>query len=165
MKPIVVAIAAALAVVAPAMTAPISANAQDVSEFDPTDPDLASPEVRAPLEAYLRGHATGDPAAFREAFHPDAVLWGIRADGQLARMTAEEYISRASGSPAEDEAQRLRFIDGIFVNGDLATATITLIYPTVRFADVMTMIRIDGRWWIVNKMFQAYPPPMAVAPL
>ncbi len=46
----------------------------------------------------------------------------------------------------------------------MATATITLIYPTVRFADVMTMIKIDGRWWIINKMFQAYPPPMMVVP-
>ncbi len=109
MKPIIAAIAAvAFATAAPAFLTPNVARAQDMS-----DPAYAPPEVLAPLEAYLRGHATGDPAAFREAFHPDAVLWGIRADGQLARMTAEDYISRASGSPAEDEAKRLRFIDGV----------------------------------------------------
>ena len=32
----------------------------------------ANAAVRAPLEAYLRGHAAGDAAQFRQAFHDDA---------------------------------------------------------------------------------------------
>lgn len=155
MKPLAATFAAiaVLAVTAPALIVPTDARAQHLA-----DPGLADPALRAPLDAYLRGHATGDPAAFREAFHADAVLWGLRADGQLARMTAEQYTSRASGAPAADEAQRRRAIDSIEVNGDLATARITLDYPSVRFVDVMTLIRIEGRWWIINKMFQAHPP-------
>lgn len=153
MKPVVLALAAALAGSTPLLGLPTDARAQQL-----TDVSQADPALRAPLEAYLRGHATGDPAAFREAFHPDAVLWGVRTNGQLVRMTAEQYIGGASGSPAADEARRRRSIDSIEVNGDLATARITLDYPTVRFVDVMTLIRIEGRWWIINKMFQAYPP-------
>lgn len=154
MKPIILALAAALAVTAPLLATHVRAQEQ-VSAAE------ADAALRAPLEAYLRGHATGDPAAFREAFHPEAVLWGIRANGQLARMTAEQYISGASGSPAADEDRRKRSIDSIEVNGEMATARITLDYPTVRFVDVMTLIRIEGRWWIINKMFQAHPPTAA----
>lgn len=153
MKPIILAFAAAMAASASVLATPTDARAQHL--MDAAQADAA---LRVPLEAYLRGHASGDPAAFREAFHPDAVLWGIRADGQLARMTAEQYISRATGTPAADEAQRKRSIDSIEVNGEMATARITLDYPTVRFVDVMTLIRIEGRWWIINKMFQAHTP-------
>ena len=117
-------------------------------------------DVRAPLEAYLRGHATGKPEDFRPAFHPDAQLWGMR-NGTLIRMTSEEYVNRASGSPPADEAQRKRWIESIDVTGDTAVAKIILDYPAVRFTDYMALSRIDGRWVIVNKMFQADPkaPP------
>ncbi len=36
-------------------------------------------------------------------------------------------------------------------------AKIVLDYPTVLFTDYMALSRIDGRWVIVNKMFQAEP--------
>ena len=47
------------------------------------------------------------------------------------------------------------------VTGDTAVAKIILDYPAVRFTDYMALSRIDGRWVIVNKMFQAEPkaPP------
>ena len=72
-------------------------------------------------------------------------------------MTAQEYIGRASGSPPADEAQRRRWIESIDVTGDTAVAKIILDYPSVRFTDYMALSRIDGRWVIVNKMFQAEP--------
>ncbi|MBX9574673.1 MAG: nuclear transport factor 2 family protein [Caulobacteraceae bacterium] len=112
--------------------------------------------VRAPLEAYLRGHATGSQDEFRSAFHPDAELWGTR-NGTLIRMTGEEYVGRASGGLAADEAERRRWIESVDVVGDTAVAKIVLDYPTVRFTDWMTLMKIDGRWLIVNKAFLAEP--------
>ena len=100
--------------------------------------------------------ATGRAEDFRPAFHPDAQLWGMR-NGTLIRMTSEEYINRAAGSPAADEAQRRRWIESLDVTGDTAVAKIVLDYPAVRFTDYMALSRIEGRWVIVNKMFQAEP--------
>lgn len=146
-------------IVAAAFTASLTAFpvlAQD--SWRPHSPQIQAVDaaVRAPLEAYLRGHATGLADEFRPAFHPDAQLWGMR-NGNLIRMTSEEYINRASGAPAADEAQRRRWIESIDVTGDTAVAKIVLDYPSVRFTDYMALARIDGRWVIVNKMFQADP--------
>ena len=154
MKPLMIALALGAALAAgPAL-------AQD--PWTPHSPAIQAVDagVRAPLEAYLRGHATGRSEDFRPAFHPDAQLWGMR-DGALIRMTSEDYINRASGSPAADEAQRKRWIESIDVTGDTAVAKIVLDYPAVRFTDYMALSRIEGRWVIVNKMFQADPkaPP------
>lgn len=150
MKPLIIAAAlAAVLTAAPAF-------AQDAWRAHSPEVQAVDAAVRAPLEAYLRGHATGLAHEFRPAFHPDAQLWGMR-NGALIRMTAEQYIARASGSPAADESQRRRWIESIDVTGDTAVAKIVLDYPTVLFTDYMALSRIDGRWVIVNKMFQAEP--------
>lgn len=150
MKPLIIAAAiAAVLTAAPAF-------AQNAWRAHSPEVQAVDAAVRAPLEAYLRGHATGLADEFRPAFHPDAQLWGMR-NGALIRMTAEQYIARASGSPAADEAQRRRWIESIDVTGDTAVAKIVLDYPTVLFTDYMALSRIDGRWVIVNKMFQAEP--------
>jgi hypothetical protein len=110
--------------------------------------------VRAAIEHYFQGHATGQGEHFRKVFHPDAKLFFIR-DGKLTQWTSEEYISRASGKPAPDEAQRKRKIDSIDITGDSAFVKLTLDYPSVVFTDYMSMLKIDGRWMIVNKTFHA----------
>ena len=154
MKPLIIAAALAAALSA----TPVSA--QDAWRAHSPEVQAVDAAVRAPLEAYLRGHATGSADEFRPAFHPDAQLWGMR-NGALIRMTAEDYIGRASGSPPADEAQRRRWIESVDVTGDTAVAKIILDYPAVRFTDYMALSRIDGRWVIINKMFQAEPkaPP------
>ena len=110
--------------------------------------------VRQALEHYLQGHATGLSEHFRKAFHPDAKLFAVR-EGKYWQLTSEEYIARAAGKPANDEAQRKRRIDTIDITGNAAVAKIVLDYPAVRFTDYMSLLKIDGEWKIINKTFYA----------
>jgi hypothetical protein len=112
--------------------------------------------VRIPLDAYLRGHATGDSSAFRRAFWKEAKLWFVR-DGQLASRTADDYIGAASGRPPADEAQRKRRIVSVHVTGNAATAVIELDYPATHFIDYMTLLKVGEEWRIINKSFFAAP--------
>ena len=112
--------------------------------------------VRVPLEHYLQGHATGDGAHYRAAFHPDAKLFFIR-DGKVTTRTSEEYIAGANGKPQADEAQRKRWIDSVDIAGNAGVAKIILDYPTARFVDYMSLLKVDGEWKIVNKTFYAEP--------
>lgn len=116
--------------------------------------DDGEAEVRAALEHYLLGHATGDGAHFRQVFHPDSKLYFNR-NGQFGTRTAEEYIDGASGKPAADEARRKRRIVSVDVTGDAATAKVELDYPAVFFTDYFNLLKIDGKWMIVNKTFHA----------
>jgi len=134
-----------------------AAQAQDPWRPHSAEVAAVDPAVRAPLEAYLKGHATGDPAQFRTAFHDEALVWLFRGDS-LVRWSDDDYISRAgTGQPAADEAQRRRWIESIQVHGDTATAVIILDYPAVRFVDDMQLMRVSGRWMIVSKMAQGRP--------
>jgi hypothetical protein len=113
-------------------------------------------DVRAAIDHYLQGHATGDGAHFRLVFHPDSKLYFNR-EGKFTTRTAEEYISGAAGKPAADEAQRKRRIVSVDVTGDAAQAKVELDYPTALVTDYFNLLKVDGKWMIVNKTFHANP--------
>jgi hypothetical protein len=136
-----------LTVIALAFVGPAPALAQKSEE---------EAAVRAAIQHYFDGHATGQGEHYRKVFHPDAKLFFIR-EGKVTQWTAEEYISRAPGKPAEDEAQRKRTIDSVDITGNAAFVKLTLDYPKVVFTDYMSMLKVDGRWVIVNKTFHGKP--------
>jgi hypothetical protein len=119
-----------------------------------TTASAEEPGVRAALNAYLEGHATGQADAFRRAFNPEARMLYAK-DGHLVKTEITEYIARAPGKPAADEDRRRRSIDLVDIVGDAAIAKITLTYPEVTFTDYMTLLKIDGEWRIVSKVFSA----------
>ena len=129
-----------------AMLVPLAASAESASSEEAA--------VRAAIEHYFRGHATGDGAHFRKVFHPDSKLFFNR-DGKFSQRTSEEYIAGAKGTPAPDEAQRKRTVELIDISGDAAMAKLKLEYPDVTFIDYMSLLKVDGEWKIVNKTFYA----------
>src|SRR5215203_3959459 len=119
--------------------------------------------VRVPLENYIKCHETGDPEFMKKAFHTEGNLIFIR-DGKYTTRSFAEYIGGMSGKPAADEAKRKRAIEAIDVAGDAAVARIVLDYPTTKFTDYMTLLKINGEWKIVNKSFYAEPKSAPAAP-
>ncbi|MET9135063.1 nuclear transport factor 2 family protein [Streptomyces antibioticus] len=108
--------------------------------------------VLAPLRAYIRGHATGDPSHFRDAFLPTAHIEGIR-DGAFVSWHLDEYCALFPGRPAPDEPTRIRRIDAVDVHGTVATATMTLSHGADRFTDVFLLARVADGWRIANKAY------------
>jgi hypothetical protein len=108
--------------------------------------------ARAAVNHYLAGHATGSPDEFRAAFHPKAMLYWNRDDA-FAERTSADYIAGATGKPAADEARRRRSIESLDVTGNAAMAKVVLDYPSVKFTDYLSLVKADGEWRIVNKIF------------
>ena len=112
--------------------------------------------ARIPLENYINAHATGNPDYIRKAFFPEAKIMAFR-DGKLLNLSVEEFASRFSGKPAADESQRKRRIDSLNITGNAGVARIVLDYPDTTLTDYMSLLKVDGEWKIVNKVFNAEP--------
>jgi hypothetical protein len=112
--------------------------------------------VRAVINQYFRGHATGDGAEMCKAFLPTAHIEGLRG-GQFASWTAEEYCGRFPGEPAGDESSRVRTIDSIDVAGTAAMARATLVHGATTFTDYFVLLKVDGAWKIANKVYASRP--------
>lgn len=107
--------------------------------------------VRVPLDAYLRGVASGDEADLRRAFLREARLWWSR-DGQVAERTADEYIESVAGREEGEDAPHRRIVT-VDISGETATATIEVAYATARFIDYVTLLKVGDEWRIATKAF------------
>jgi 3-hydroxyisobutyrate dehydrogenase-like beta-hydroxyacid dehydrogenase len=118
----------------------------------PSQEPAAPDDVLEPLQAYIRGHATGDPTHFRRAFLPTAHVEGLR-EGRFVSWTLDEYCALFGGTPAADEADRRRRIERVDVEGTVGTATMTLWHGPDTFTDVFLLIRVHDEWRIANKAY------------
>ncbi len=78
-------------------------------------------------------------------------------ENKISNLSVEEFAGFFKGISADDEVQRKRKIESLDVSGNAAIAKITLDYPTVKFTDYMSLLKIDGEWKIVNKSFYVEP--------
>ncbi len=113
--------------------------------------------VREALGYYIQGHATGDRAIMARAFHPEAHLTYVLEDGSMRTITLEDFLSGFSGRPAPDEAQRVRTIEAVDIAGTAAVGKIILDYPTIRFVDYMSLLKVNGEWKIIHKSYYREP--------
>jgi len=112
-------------------------------------------DVLTPLRGYIRGHATGDPAHFRQAFLPTAHIEAMR-NGIFVSWRLDEYCALFHGQPAPDEPTRSRRIDAVDVRGTVATAAMTLRHGADIFTDIFLLVHVDGEWRIANKAYHRH---------
>ena len=151
MKKLVVLLSVAVGVLGVALIPAYMASAQSSQAAE-------NAAARVPLENYIQGHATGNGDFMRKAFHTEAKVMAFR-DGKLTNITSEEFASRFNGKPAADEAQRKRVIESVEITGNAGVGKIVLDYPTVKFTDYMSLLKVGDEWKIVNKVFYAEPKP------
>lgn len=102
------------------------------------------------LPSHTRGHATGDPAHFRDAFLPSAHIEGIR-DGAFVSWRLAEYCALFPGRPEPDESSRHRRADTVGVHDTVATTTMTHRHNTDTITDVFLLVRTRDTWRIANE--------------
>jgi metallo-beta-lactamase class B len=110
-------------------------------------------EPRSAIEGYFAAHALGNGGFITQTFTADAKIQFVE-DGKLQVWTRDEFAKRFQ-QPAADEYRRVRRIARMNITGSAASAVLTLDYPTVLFTDHVSLLKMDGQWKIVSKVFSA----------
>ncbi|HEX2835153.1 MAG TPA: nuclear transport factor 2 family protein [Thermoanaerobaculia bacterium] len=121
----------------------------------PANDDAA---IRAVIEQYFKSHATGDGQYVNSVFHPELKMMFVR-DGAFVMRTRDEYVSGFNGKAPEDEAKRKRSILTIDITGNAAMAKLRLDYPRATLTDYFSLLKINGEWKVVNKIFNSEAKP------
>jgi hypothetical protein len=99
-----------------------------------------------------------DAGKIKEAFH-----WNARVMTQTATEMCDHdadkwdrIISDARSDPGHvfrqgEARKRIAFID---VTGNAASAKVEWIFGDLMYTDYYTMLKIDGRWYIMNQVYQ-----------
>ncbi len=121
-------------------------------------------EVTAVLDAYFEGLYRSDSAILRQVFHPLA-LYASVTDQSLLTLKMDEYfpIVDKRPSPASRGDPRTDRIVGIEFAGPVtALARVECSILPKHFIDLLTLVRVDGRWQIISKVFHYELKPSAI---
>ena len=116
------------------------------------------------VDLYVEGMRDGDAAKLREAFHPDAWMFGSLA-GTTYDEPIGELIAMVDGQPVDVDGSFQARAISVEQVGDAAFAVLEEqgFWGTVSFTDFFTLAQIDSTWRIVNKTFAhtgGEPPEM-----
>ncbi|MDP2130816.1 MAG: nuclear transport factor 2 family protein [Erythrobacter sp.] len=111
------------------------------------------------LLTYFDGLYKADSHVLRSVFHPRAIYVSA-ASGELIYRNMEEYFAIVDQriSPevrGEMRLDRIRSID--LIGPQTAFATANCAIGESKFTDILNLVRLDGRWWIIAKLFHVDP--------
>ena len=98
---------------------------------------------------YLDGGTNNDFSTLKKAFHETATMKFINDEG-YKEVNALEFFSGMKPGPKQNRKTR---IADITIAGNAANARLEIEYPTFTFIDFMNLLKIDGEWKIVGKIF------------
>ena len=112
-------------------------------------------EIEQLVATYLDGLYEGDADKLARAFHPTSALTSA-LDGQLTVVPRDQWLEivrrrpspRAQGLARHDE---LLSID--IVGPTMAMVKLRCAIPPRFFTDLLSLLRIDGRWQVAQKVF------------
>ena len=135
----------AVVLIATLLTAPsVAAHAQAAA-----NEDLA---VRDVVNAYLHGLKFNDVESLRRAFWPEARLYFVGRDGHLGQLTQADWYKGFAASAGKEEQGDLR-IASLEIVRDIASVKVVEDYPGSRYTDYLSLVKFDGAWHIVNKVY------------
>lgn len=107
------------------------------------------------IQPYLDGARTGKGDAMKPAFHENATVYGYLGDTLVSGPIKLIFDWADSIGPAPEVSPRVVKVD---VAGTAANVRVEVDnWQTFRFTDVFNLLKINGQWMIVNKIFYTHP--------
>lgn len=106
----------------------------------------------AAVKACLENYMSGDGNRVEKAFHPTAYMKYIDiSNGEFKDVPIAEYIARVKAGSGP--SKRKIGIEALSIEGTAANAKIKIETETSILYDYMNMLKINGEWKIVSKIF------------
>jgi hypothetical protein len=105
--------------------------------------------IESVLNDYMIGGQERDAERVVSAFHPEAKMKYLR-DGSYQEVNARDFFGGGKPGPKLERTNEIVSID---LSGYVAVAKLRLKYADKQFTDYMTLMKIDGKWSIINKAF------------
>ena len=105
-------------------------------------------QIERTVSYYLDG-GNNDFETLKKAFHENATMKYITDD--YKEVNALEFFQKAiKPGPKQNRKTRIAYIN---IAGHAANAKLEIDYPTFTFIDYMNLLKINGEWKVVSKIF------------
>jgi hypothetical protein len=116
--------------------------------------------IRQHIERYYFGGVrNSDTALAHQAFHASVAKMSFVRDGHLVERTIPEWLAsiaeRAPNPPKPDTFPRR--VVSVDVSHDAAVAKLQIRYADAMVTDYMSLLKVEGQWVIIGKIFDRHP--------
>jgi len=123
----------------------MSNEATNVSDYD---------AITKTVQHYIDGAKSGKGEDMKPAFHEDATIFGYTGPDLFGGPIQQLFDWNDQNGPATGLKAQIASIDVI---DTVATVRLELDdWTGYRFTDLFTMLKVDGEWKIMNKVFHAH---------
>ena len=123
----------------------MSNTSTNVNEYD---------AIEKIIQPYIEGAKSGKGDDMKPAFHQDATIFGYAGPDLFAGPIQQLFDWNDENGPATGLKARIASIDLI---DTVATVRLELDNWTgSRFTDLFTLLKVDGEWKIMNKVFHLH---------
>ena len=112
-------------------------------------------EVVAALELFFDGFYEGDVEKLKRIFHPSCHLFSA-AGGPLVdddMETVYEHVKTRLSPKSRNQLRYDRIISIDISAPESVHAKVQIAFGDRFFTDYLSLLKIDGQWWIVSKTF------------
>ena len=123
-------------------------------------------EVSRVLADYFDGLHHGDTAILRRVFHP-AAHYACATDGTLLQLRMDEYfpiVDRRPSPASRGDLRSDRIVSIEFAGPVTAFARVECSIAPKAFTDFLSLVKLDGRWQVIAKVFHYELPGEPPAP-
>jgi len=111
--------------------------------------------IERTIKTYINGGISGRSDEMKPAFHDGATIYGYIGPDLFGGPIQGLYEWNDSNGPAADLKHEIASID---IEGSIATVRLELDNWTGhKFTDMFTLLKTDGEWKIISKVFYLHP--------
>ena len=120
----------------------------------PTLQDTDVPALRSLAQTYFDAAYEMDAEKFASIFHPSSSVTKVADDGNLSVTPIASWLAavRNMKAPEQQGFEREDQILAIDVESDLALLKLKLRIPPRSFTDLLSCLKVNGNWKIVQKV-------------
>jgi hypothetical protein len=125
------------------------------------------PAIKQVAEKYAEGCHTGNIALLRSIFHPQAMMYGVSGDNVVMTPIEGLYAYIEANEPPQRTGEpHQNFVSSVRCEGNAAVVeTVQEAAYGNDYVNFFQLLKIEGRWLIVSKSYNAVPSKKEQQPL
>ena len=111
--------------------------------------------IQPAIQNYFDGLYHSDLDKLKAAFHPQAQVIG-HFQGSFGAMTLDQFLGVVGQTPAPSQSGEeydMKTVS-VDVDGEVASVKVVDLYLGLRFIDVLTLMKVEDSWVIINKAYR-----------
>lgn len=110
--------------------------------------------IEATIKFYVEGARSGSGKVMKSAFHADATIFGYIGEDLFAGPIQKLFDWNDANGPASGLVAKISHID---IVGSAASARVeTENWTGHKFTDFFNLLKVNGEWKIMNKIFHLH---------